>query len=319
MYQRILVPLDGSRAAEEAIPVAVELAQRSDAEVHLALVHLSVGTEMAAAAVPVDFGELDSLQTEDEAAYLTRVLGHVQLETGARALAYHLHGPIVDALAAHVAEREIDLVVMTTHGRGPVGRLWLGSVADGLIRTAEVPVLLLRSSNDVKRFSGFRRVLLPLDQSPLAEDAIVHAQALMHPEEGQALLLHVTRPAPLMNMAPIPFGMIPDLAAEPAAREQAAAYLERIARRLRRIGLRARSRVRVAASAGVAILEEAHEERVDAIVVTTHGVGGLRRLLLGSVVDKLVRGAEVPVLVCRPRPRKRAPVVRPELAVHQAR
>ena len=100
-------------------------------------------------------------------------------------------------------------------------------------------------------------------------------------------------------------------------RGRLAFYLDRIARAIRRTGVRTRAAVRVAANPAVEILDEAAHERVDAIVVTTHGVGGMRRLLLGSVVDKLVRGAEVPVLVCRPAPAPRNVPARRPMRIHQ--
>ena len=81
---------------------------------------------------------------------------------------------------------------------------------------------------------------------------------------------------------------------------------------------RSSTAVRIASNPAIEILEEARRERVDAIVVTSHGVGGFRRFLLGSVVDKLVRGAEVPVLVCRPPAEQRPAAARRAMAVHRA-
>jgi nucleotide-binding universal stress UspA family protein len=121
-----------------------------------------------------------------------------------------------------------------------------------------------------------------------------------------------------MKVAPLPFGLIPDVAVDNELQDTTRAYLERVARHVRRLGARARTSVRIAGSPAVEILEEADRERVDAIVVTSHGVGGFRRFLLGSVVDKLVRGATVPVLVCRPPAGVRSPAARRPMAVHRA-
>jgi nucleotide-binding universal stress UspA family protein len=315
MYRRILVPLDGSLLAEEAVPVAADLARRSGASLELALVHVSMAAALAAAPVAVDFQELERLQLEDEAAYLRRVTERVHDRHGLAVDTRHLTGPVVDALAAHIRDAKVDLVVITTHGRGAVGRMWLGSVADGLIRTATAPVLVLRST-DAARRGGFRRVLIPLDQSEAAHEAVAAARKLVD-DEGECLLMTVIDPSPLMNVAPVPFGLIPELVVNGEMKERAQLYLDRIARAIRRTGVRARAAVRVAANPAVEILDEAAQERVDAIVVTTHGVGGMRRLLLGSVVDKLVRGAEVPVLVCRPSPARRTLPARRPMRVHQ--
>ena len=316
MYTRILVPLDGSLAAEEAVPVAAEIARRTGAELELALVHVSMANALAAAPVAVDFEELDRLQLEDEAVYLRRVTERVHSEHALRVATHHLAGPIVDTLAAHIREADVALVVITTHGRGAVGRLWLGSVADGLVRMAPAPVLMLRTSDQAAERGSFRRVLVPLDQSAAAEQAVAAARNLIE-DEGECLLLTVIDPSPLMNVAPVPFGLIPELVVDTEMKETTRLYLERMARRLRRLGARARTAVRVASNAAVEILDEARRERVDAIVVTTHGVGGVRRFLLGSVVDKLVRGADVPVLVCRPVAARRMPPARRAMAVHR--
>lgn len=317
MYRRILVPLDGSLLAEEAVPVAADLARRSGASLELALVHVSMAAALAAAPVAVDFQELDRLQLEDEAAYLRRVTERVRDEHGQAVDTHHLTGPIVDTLAAHIREAKVDLVVITTHGRGAVGRMWLGSVADGLVRTATAPVLVLRSTDDPgARRGGFRRVLVPLDQSDAAHEAVPAARKLVE-DDGECLLMTVIDPSPLMNVAPVPFGLIPELVVNGEMKEKAQLYLDRIARSIRRTGVRARAAVRVAANPAVEILDEARHERVDAIVVTTHGVGGMRRFLLGSVVDKLVRGADVPVLVCRPSPARRTVPARRPMHVHQ--
>ncbi len=318
MYTRILVPLDGSRAAEAAIPVAVGLARRSGAALELGLIHVSVGAVLAGGPAAVDFGALDDVQHEDESTYLLGLAERVRAESGLTVSVHHLSGPVVPTLAAHIADAAVDLVVMTTHGRGPVGRFWLGSVADGLVRTASAPVLMLRASDRAPEDpAGFHRVLIPLDQSPLAEHAMHAARDLLG-DDGECILLHVMHPGPMMAVMPVPFGLIPELVVDPASRDHAQGYLERIARRIRRMGLRARTAVTIAGNAAVEILDQSRRERADVIVVTTHGVGGLRRLLLGSVVDKLVRGADVPVLVCRPPARRRARAARRVMAVHTA-
>jgi Universal stress protein UspA and related nucleotide-binding proteins len=318
MYSRILVPLDGSRAAEEALPAAAAIARRTGAELELALVHVSVASALAAAPATVDFGELDRVQLEDEAVYLRRITERLNAAHDLRVSAHHLSGPVVDTLAAHIQGAHVDLVVMTTHGRGAVGRLWLGSVADGLVRTVATPVLDASRERPAGRASRrVPRILVPLDQSPVAEHAVLAARELLE-DEGECLLVSVIDPSPLMKVAPLPFGLVPEVAVDNELQDTTRAYLERVARHVRRLGARARTSVRIAGNPAPEILSEAARERVDAIVVTSHGVGGFRRFLLGSVVDKLVRGAEVPVLVCRP-PAEQRPTAAPRtMAIHRA-
>ena len=138
-------------------------------------------------------------------------------------------------------------------------------------------------------------------------------------DDGECVLMTVIDPSPLMNVAPVPFGLIPELVANGETKEKAQLYLDRIARAIRRTGVRARAGVRVAANPAIEILDEAAHERVDAIVVTTHGVGGMRDRA-GDAGDRDregLRRARGPVLVCRPSPASRAIPARRPMRVHQ--
>jgi nucleotide-binding universal stress UspA family protein len=114
--------------------------------------------------------------------------------------------------------------------------------------------------------------------------------------EGCCTLLRVIEasPAPTAGQASRPRSLEEER--EAAARE----YLEKIAARLREEGVSVQTRVVAAPHAAPAILEEAQTQRCDFIALATHGRGGLRRMLLGSIADKVIRGASTPVLVYRP-------------------
>lgn len=140
MYDGVLVPTDGSTATEGAIEHAIDLANRYDATLH-ALYVVDAGTysslEVAADAVA---DELRSEGTAAVEAVADRAEGagvavETAVETGV------VHQSIVD----YVDREGIDLVVMGTHGRTGVGRFLLGSVAEKVIRTAEAPVMTVRS------------------------------------------------------------------------------------------------------------------------------------------------------------------------------
>jgi nucleotide-binding universal stress UspA family protein len=215
-----------------------------------------------------------------------------------------LTGPVGDALAGYVSELGIDLVVMATHGRGGFERVWLGSVADRLVRTLEVPVLLVRASGEpaADAMPG-GPVLVPLDGSPGAEAALGPAVSLARLWDAEVRLVQVVRPAMLATDPALPLPSTYDETATSLGRSHAQDYLDDMAEQVRALGVRAGANAVLGWSAAETLLELAAPGRVGLVALATHGRGGLRRAALGSVTDKLVRAAAVPVLVCRPRGR----------------
>ena len=145
MYAQILVPLDGSRFSEQALPYALEIARRSHALVHLVKVHsitplpspyLDSGSYLNS--------QFDAELRQGEVEYLERLAAGLPGD-GANIHCAVVEGPVVNALEAYVQDAGITMIVMTTHGRGGVARWFLGSVAEDVLRRATVPVLLIRS------------------------------------------------------------------------------------------------------------------------------------------------------------------------------
>ena len=146
-------------------------------------------------------------------------------------------------------------------------------------------------------------MLLALDGSLLAEKAIPAVLSLARLGGAHITLLRVVEPAPVLfepSPLPPPVPVAVGPAALDSAVEEARSYLQEIARRLGALGMRARLKVAVSPHAAEEILAQARSGRVDLIALATHGRGGLARMLVGSVADKVVRGAHVPVLVVRP-------------------
>src|SRR5262245_43886601 len=180
MYRSILVPLDGSTFGEHALPLALGLARRSGASVHLLHVHTPLASLYAEAAVAIDHS-LDKELKEHQRAYLADVVRRIGQAASVQVLPTLREGQVATTVRAAAAELGADLVVMTTHGRGPLARFWLGSVADALIRELPVPLLLVRPGEEQPRLDQeppLRHLLLPLDGSPLAEQMIEPAVAL---------------------------------------------------------------------------------------------------------------------------------------------
>jgi len=312
MCHKILVPLDGSTFAEQALPVALSLARRAGAEVELACVHvppapLYAGCEIITSVdVETALREHEHNYLQDVARRATESGGQVSVSTRI------LDGAVGEALSARARETSANLVVMTTHGRSPLGRLLLGSIADQLVRRLDVPLLLVRPQGTPTDFTADslpRRVLVPLDGSPLAEEILEPATSLGRLMQADFLLLRIVPPAMSSNY-PMPteainaFGksLLKQLEEqEAAARREAEAYLEKVARRLRSEGLVVRTRVVSHDLPAAAILEQAQADTADLIALETHGRHGIARLFLGSVAEKVLRGASIPLLVQRPR------------------
>jgi nucleotide-binding universal stress UspA family protein len=312
MYRSILVPLDGSSFAEHALPLALALARRAGARLLL----VSVSTPLAEAYVEGLYFSTLELEQEVQArrqAYLEetarRLAGKANLPI---TVAVH-HGEVAATLCDLLAAGEADLAVLATHGRGALGRVWLGSVADEMIRHTHTPLLLVRpeaTAADLDREPDLSRVLLPLDGTPLAEQILEPAVALAGLVPGGEIVLvravHALVPA---EAAPDTRGgekeahtLTQQLETMQARlREEAQRYLDGVAERLRARGLQVRVDVVADDHPAAAILREAEHQRAGVIALETHGRRGLARLILGSVADKVIRGAHVPVLVQRPK------------------
>lgn len=306
MYKTVLVPLDGFVTAEDALPLAGRIARASQARIHLVhAVDLMTRPPYGEAVPSAEWWSGGANKYAEE--YLQRIVADLIDLYDVRVTRALVDAPAAASLMDEADRVRADLLVMTTHGRTAASRFWLGSVADQVIREYEAPLLVLRSNEQTNPLAGvkpLRKILVPLDGSRLAEQILPHARTLARVDHGALTLLHVATPQ-WTPVSVLPFvyaaESAPIAAAETDFEEPAREYLDDLAI----TGKSAAEQftdVRVSdAPAALAILDYAAAHDFDAIAMTTHGHGGLRRLLLGSVADKVVRGAQVPVLVYRPR------------------
>jgi nucleotide-binding universal stress UspA family protein len=313
MYHSILVPLDGSPLSEYALPAACDIARRSGAVLRLVHVHMPATPDpIYVEGLPVIGERMQSLDTDHERAYLERIRDRIIAEQDLRvtmairdpASKVGRDTPIAAALAADAAATDTDLIVMTTHGRGGLARFWLGSVADALVHVSPVPVLSLRPDEPVPPIGPapvFQHILIPLDGSALAEQILEPALALGDRMQAAYTLLHVAEPFVLTGYAPLAQAAELDAQMTQAALAQGQRYLDGLAQRFRASGRKFHTQVLLAAQPAVAILDAARAHGADLIALATHGRSGLARLLIGSVADKVRRGADVPVMLYRPQ------------------
>jgi nucleotide-binding universal stress UspA family protein len=298
MFRSLLVPLDRSPFAEQALPFALSIARRANARLELVEVHASYAwNDRHACWAPFD-DALDASWKQQEQLYLEATakwlasMSRVSISAGVLPGSDVLPETVAEGIQERARASRTDLIVMATHGRGPGGRFALGSVADELLRRACVPVLLVRRGQTAPELipePALDDVLIPLDGSPLAEQVLAPALDLARLMEARCSLLRVVeRPSSGHGSVGLP---------EVA---QAEAYLQRVAGRMRERGLQVRARALVARRAAEAIAGEAEAQGSKLIALATHGRGGLKRLLVGSVADQVVRRAATPVLVYRP-------------------
>lgn len=302
MYATIILPLDGSPFAELAIPTAVDIARRSNADLVLVRVHEPYMYENTEYLVTTDQSRRDA---ED---YLAAASERIEEQFGLAAERSLLEGPIASALCAFADEVESPLIVISTHGRTGFSRFWLGSIADAITRHASSPVLMLRhgkhdASTDVSPHL-FKRILVPLDGSDVAEVALPYATSLATVYGARLTLLRVVSPA----VVPAPLYAVPYVVpperfedTESFRMDAATNYLESIVARVRLDdkNMLIRTDVRMAESPAPAILEAVGSHDADTVVMATHG-RGVSRLVMASVADKVVRGGPEAVLVVRP-------------------
>ncbi len=316
MFRRILVPLDGSTRAEQALPVAARIARASAGTVILVRVVTS----------PIDFAwynaeapqAMEATLQADEAkarAYINHVASSELLE-GIAVITEVLTGTPANTLFEAAKARQADLMVMCSHGDTGLKRWVLGSVAQKVARHSPIPVLVLRESAGTPGTlhpEGPRpvRVMLATDNSPLAEEALESAAylsaALSAPLHGELHLVHIV---------PLPTSQGYDEMADMLAREQqqfiadANAKLTKAAHQLTtgslaQLQLNVTTSLLIANDVAETLIETAELGREDAapcdvMVMATHGRSGPQRWVMGSVTERVLGATRLPLLIVRP-------------------
>jgi nucleotide-binding universal stress UspA family protein len=321
MFQRILVPLDGSTRAERAIPVAARIARASG------------GAVVLVRAVNVAFGVLPSLVGEapvvqsvldaDQAAaeeYLAAIKQAPEL-AGITTDTTVVSGPVGEVILAAAASSQADLIVLCSHGYTGMTRWALGSVAEKVARHGLVPVLVLREAGPVP--AGLHpdatrplRALVALDGSVLAKAALEPAAsliaALSAPAQGTLHLVRVVKPVMADRKEKDPEGQEHFL-------YKAKRYLSATVEHMR-LGLVAPAvanlklpvtwsvAIDTDVAEGIVRVAENGEDaagagvfgRCDVIAMATHGLGGMQRWTMGSITERVLHATRLPLLIVRP-------------------
>jgi nucleotide-binding universal stress UspA family protein len=307
MRDNILVPLDGSRIAEAALPHAAALGRLLGARVTLARVPETLLVPVASVGVWLT----RVVETEEAVAearnYLAGVAGSPVLADVA-VTTLTPDPPVAFGLLGAIADSAATLVTMTSHGHSAAGRWVFGSVALKLVRASPVGVYVVRAPAEALGAPDtftlpappvFSAITVPLDGSPLAATALEPASRLAKAAGATLHLVTVPTVPGYLKVIPETAGAIPEALRERAAEAQA--DLESAVKRLAAAGVTATADVELIFSGTVedGILEHAARHGADLIVLSTHGRGGLQRWLLGSTAERLLAASRLPVWVHR--------------------
>ncbi|MCH7564555.1 MAG: universal stress protein [Gemmatimonadetes bacterium] len=294
MLSSFLVSLDESDFDEQILPYASALARSADIALHLAHVHVPYPPTQVMTTQygweGVDMWQYDEQDREKEWSYLDETAKRVSEELGKPVTPALLVGEVAAAVEEYVKTHGIGLVVVGAHRHR--GLLGLGpeAVEDALVHHTDLPVLIVPAEAGFPTEDGIQRILVPLDISERAQTILQPAVELAQATGAELILLHVM---PTMSAVGIPVGHLPGRA------DIAETYLEGIAEGLRERSIVVHRRVVEQTSPVKAILDVIREERVDLIALTTDGHTGLRRALLGSVSESVLKESHKPVLLER--------------------
>jgi nucleotide-binding universal stress UspA family protein len=292
MIRTILVALDGSKTAEQVLPAVIAVAPRIPADVVLAT---AIATQDGWTDGPV----ARNWEQEEQGA-ATAYLKSVQQRLGKSGV--KVSGVRVEWGRPHVVigaiadEEGADVIAMTTHGRSGFARWVMGSVADKVLRTSRKPVLLVHFQDEslqpAVRDVQIRRVLVPLDGSPLGESVLPFVLDLTKSLHASLLLLNVVVPTPELSATFLP--------ASKSILEElqigAKKYIEGVGKRVAASGISVETSAAVGQAAET-ILDVAMRMEADVIALSTHGRSGPTRWIMGSVADAVIRHADRPCLV----------------------
>ncbi|MCB8918302.1 MAG: universal stress protein [Ardenticatenaceae bacterium] len=295
MFKRILVPLDGSSLAEQALKPALALARRSGGQILLLRI-----PAFQQAIVPDPAGqalvwpEIDGENSRIEAADYLRNIQRINPQITMRTLV--IDGDEASTIIDTAQEQDVNLIVMSTHGYSGFTRWMLGSVTEKVLRQAPCPVLVVRSANPITK------VVIALDGSLLSEQALDPGLEVAHQLEAEVTLLRVYHGGSLREEERVQLdwtesGLNQRL--HESVRESVRAYLEQTALHTKRPGQEIDYIVLDGAPAQT-ILDYIDVQGTDLVVMATHGRGGLRRWVYGSITEKVMRSANCSMLIIRP-------------------
>ncbi|GAB3697888.1 universal stress protein [Halorubrum pallidum] len=281
MLDRILFPTDGSDGASEAFEHVLDLAADHAATVHV----LNVADTTHDSVTRIGGDVVDVLEREGES--FVAELADRAADRGVSVVTDVVQGGVEATIVAYAAERDVDLIAMSTRGRTGLDHLLLGSTTERVLRRSSVPVLSVRPGDATTRYP-YRNVLVATDGSDHADAAVERAAALAVATGATVHALSVVDVGAVGSEAYSGVGALVDSAEETVAAAADTAATE---------GVDTVEAVEIAASASGGIRSYVADHDIDLVALGTRGRSGVERYLLGSVAEQTVRTAPVPALI----------------------
>lgn len=302
MFKVIMAPTEGSDSEQGALSVAVKLAQHFDAELRLVRV-LSAPLVIESVPRPPVLEITEDTLREERLARLhklealgaqCRALAEIRVTTALE------DGPVAPTLRNYANKFNVDLIVMSSHSRGGLKRVTLGSVTDYLIRHTNIPVLVVRppaSFVTLGREKTVPTIVVPLDGSTLAEQILPPVTTVARRLGATVSLLRVLTPSTYAQEQI----MQPGLPWWDADIAEANAYLSDAASSLTQEGVAVNKEVILSDNVATAILDFVSRTKADLLAVATRGSGGMTRFVFGTVADEITRTSPISLLVFHPK------------------
>lgn len=296
--RRILYPTDFSETAKQALNHALFLAEQFEAELHMlhaVILHESDPSDPEHHfPEPSDIlGQLFEIADTEMAQIVEANKAKTFTLKEVKIRGYSAGEVILD----YAGENDIDLIVMGTHGRRGPARMFLGSVAEEVVRRADCPVLTLRNREEAHGGEAMERILVPIDFSEHSKQALSYAREIAALYGGRLQLLHAIE-EPVYPYFYVPAGGFSVSKQLEELREKTDTALDRLLDESTGPEVPFDKYV-VTGRPAVEIARFAEEEASDMIVIATHGLSGLERLLLGSTAEHIVRLAPCPVFTVK--------------------
>lgn len=290
MFKHILVPLDGSILAERALIPAASIADAMSASLTL----LRVVPQFAIlAADPMLYEEMNRLGEDESLSYLRAKVEALDLPFAVDVMCDT--GQPADAIIQFAEEHDVDLIVMSSHGRSGLNRWVYGSVAERVLRQGPCATAII-NAGAVNELPEHRKIMVPLDGSELAERALEPGMQLADALGGELHLLRIATSSHQMLETSSMKEVFDEI--EDKEVQEADGYLKS-----KLIGKREDNVfsdvVLAKGTVAEAILEYASEQGIDMIIMTSHGRTGLQRWVYGSVAEKVLRSACCATMIIR--------------------
>ncbi len=306
MYTQILTALDGSDVSEQVIPCVRALAASLSLPITLLLAvepeHPSVGQMLNPS---LHLYETNFHRASHAQSYLERIAGRLRGE-GLSVITAVPHREPSAGIVEEASKDPGTLIAMSSHGRSGLARWWMGSVADKVLHTADNPLLIIRSQAQAPAQDfALERLVVPLDGSELAEQAIPHASCLASAMKLPVDLVRVTMSekeyyqAMSMDMRVMPPSLPSFQTIAESLDGEAHSYLQEVKARLLQQGAPDVEERVLQGQPADSIVDLVNSVNNSLVIMTTHGRSGVGRMLLGSVAERVVRQSNGPVLLIR--------------------